>query len=157
MVKLIKAWYDDCEEIHRMQIEAFTALLNKYRDYETNPGAEPLQIIQKKMRCSDYYFIVSDNGNKVGAIRIIRRGNCCRVSPIFVLPGYQNKGYAQEALLCAEHIYPDVNEWHLDTIKQEEKLCRLYSKLGYIPNGAVENIKDDMTILFLEKRIEPSQ
>jgi len=31
---------DDSEKIHELQVISFKALLDKYQDYETNPGAE---------------------------------------------------------------------------------------------------------------------
>ena len=34
---------------------------------------------------------------------------------------------------------------------QEEKLCRLYEKLGYRQTGESYDIKDGMTIVFYEK------
>ncbi len=33
---------DDIETVRKMQIEAFADLLQKYRDYETNPGADSM-------------------------------------------------------------------------------------------------------------------
>lgn len=152
MIRLKKAAISDCEEIHRMQAEAFTELLEKYRDYETSPACESLDIIQNKIQNSDYYFIMN-NTEKVGIIRIINHDDACRISPIFIMPRYQNKGYAQTAITAAEKLYPDVKHWTLDTIKQEKKLFHLYTKVGYVTNGREENIKDGMTIIFLEKNI----
>lgn len=45
---LNKAVFSDCGQIHKMQISAFTELLEKYRDYETNPASESLEKIQNK-------------------------------------------------------------------------------------------------------------
>ena len=39
-VQLIEASVSDCEKIHQMQTIGFKALLEKYQDYETSPGAE---------------------------------------------------------------------------------------------------------------------
>ena len=155
MIRLKKADFTDCEEIHRMQVEAFTELLEKYRDYDTSPACETLDIIRYKIQNSDYYFI-TNNTEKVGVIRIINRDDTCRISPMFILPKYQNKGYAQTALIAAEKLYPHIKHGVLDTIKQENKLFHLYTKVGYKPNGREENIKDGMTIIFLEKRATPA-
>lgn len=106
MITLEKASFEDCVEIHEMQSKSFNELLVKYRDYQTNPAAEKLDVIQNKMKFSDYYFIVFD-GKKVGVIRIIPSDNFCRISPIFILPEFHNKGYAQAALKEAELLYPD--------------------------------------------------
>lgn len=152
MIHLKKADITDCEEIHSMQIASFTELLEKYRDYETSPACESLDIIRYKIQNSEYYFIMNDT-EKVGVIRIINRDDNCRISPIFILPKYQNKGYAQTALIAAEKLYSDIKHWTLDTIKQEKKLFHLYTKVGYVPTGKEEDIKNGMTIIFLEKNI----
>ena len=153
-VQLRKATIEDCEQIHQMQVAAFRALLERYHDLETNPGAEPLSRIEERMQqpFTDYYLIVLDEF-KIGAIRVIRRSeDICRVSPIFILPEFQGRGYAQQAMLLAEALYPRVTVWQLDTILQEEKLCYLYEKLGYCKTGEQETIQPGMDIVFYVKR-----
>lgn len=152
MIHFQKAIITDCEEIHNMQIKAFTELLEKYNDINTNPACESLDTIRNKMNFSNYYFILNDT-IKVGVIRIINNDGKCRISPMFILPEYQNKGYAQSSLILAERLYPNIRHWSLDTIKQEEKLCHLYSKMGYIPTGKETDIQDGMTIIFFEKNV----
>ncbi len=152
-VLIKKAVFDDCAEIHKMQVKSFTELLNKYKDYNTNPAAEPLETIEYKFKqdCTDYYFIMADN-IKAGAARVVRiNENTCRISPVFILPEYQNRGLAQQAILEIEAMYPNVIIWRLDTIKQENKLRHLYEKLGYNSTGKEEKIKEDMTITFYQK------
>lgn len=39
-MKLVRADVNDCDKIWDMQIKAFADLLEKYQDYETNPGNE---------------------------------------------------------------------------------------------------------------------
>ena len=39
-VSLLAAGKDDMETIWKMQVEAFSELLDKYQDYDTNPAAE---------------------------------------------------------------------------------------------------------------------
>ena len=152
-IQLQKASMEDCPLIHQMQLASFRALLEKYHDMDTNPGAEPLNRIKARMQqpFTDYYLIVLDEF-KIGAIRVIRRSeDICRVSPIFVLPEFQGRVYAQQAMLLAEALYPCVTAWQLDTILQEEKLCHLYEKLGYCKTGETEMIQPGMDIVFYEK------
>lgn len=152
---LNKAVFSDCGQIHKMQVSAFTELLEKYRDYETNPASESLEKIQNKFNQSftDYYFIMLDE-TKIGVVRVVRLSDSiCRISPMFILPEYRNNGYAQQALSAVEKLYPNVNEWKLDTIKEESKLCYLYEKCGYIPTGKEEIIKDGMTIIYYRKKV----
>ena len=137
-----------------MQQRAFRGLLEKYRDYETNPGAEqPERTLRKlQMQGSDYFFLAVD-GRKAGAIRIQHNAGSCRISPMYLLPEEQGKGYAQKAILAAEARYPGVKRWELETIRQESKLCYLYEKLGYRPTGREEPLKEGMTLVFYEKII----
>ncbi|MHB8063403.1 MAG: hypothetical protein ACYDG2_12340 [Ruminiclostridium sp.] len=94
-VQLLKADANGCCQIYQMQIKAFAHLLDKYHDYTTNPGAEPLERIIQRMEqtFTDYYFIQLGSEN-IGAIRVVRlHDGACRISPMFILPEFQGKGY----------------------------------------------------------------
>lgn len=154
-LSLCAAQESDCTQLHRLQIAAFRALLEKYEDDDISPGAEPLEVIEKKM-AQPYtkYFFIEHSGKQVGMLRVVQmEERVCRISPICILPEYENHGYAQQAMLCAERLYPQVCEWRLDTIEQETKLCHLYEKLGYRTTGQAERIKPGMTIVFYCKTI----
>ena len=89
---------------------------------------------------------------KVGVIRVVSIDeNTMRISPMMILPEHQNKGYAQKALSEIENMYSHIKYWQLDTIKEEEKLCYLYEKVGYVKTGKEEVIKQGMTIVFYQK------
>ena len=148
-----KANIDDCEKIHQMQILGFKALLDKYQDYETSPGAETFERVKERFNYSqvDQYFIALQD-EKIGYIRITRLSeDTCRLSQMFILPNYQGHGYAQQAINQVELLYPQAEHWGLDTIKQELKLCHLYEKMGYKQTGVQRNIKDGMDIVVYAK------
>ncbi len=154
MIELKKAEPQDCGAIHAMQVEAFAELLEKYGDAATSPGAEPLERIEARMAqdATDYYLILA-KGHQIGAVRVQRLPeNVCRVSPIFILPAFQGKGYAQAAMGALEEMYPQAEAWRLDTIKEEAKLCHLYEKLGYRRTGQEEVLQPGMTIAYYEKQ-----
>jgi RimJ/RimL family protein N-acetyltransferase len=154
-ISLQQANINDCAGIHALQVEAFAELLEKYHDTASNPGAEPLERIVQRMEqpFTDYYFIMLDE-RAIGVIRVARdSADSCRIAPIFVLPTYQNKGYAQQAIRLAEALYPNAAVWELSTIKQEEKLCHLYEKLGYRQTDERHEIQPGMTIVGYEKRV----
>ena len=93
------------------------------------------------------------DNNMVGVIRIVDYKDGVtrkRISPIFIMPEYRNKGYAQGAIKEAECIHGE-KHWKLDTILQEKGNCYLYEKLGYHQTGKTEIINDKMTIIFYEK------
>lgn len=152
-INLIKAVRFDCEEIQKIQQKSFAQLLEKYQDFDTNPATETLEVIQYKFDqdTTTYYFIMLDD-IKIGVIRVVCIDeNTMRISPMMILPEYQNKGYAQKVLNQIEKLYSDINIWLLDTIKQEEKLRYLYEKIGYKKTGKEEDIKQGMTIVYYQK------
>lgn len=149
------ASFEDCQEICNMQHIAFEEILKKYRDYDTNPACESLETIQNKFKqpFTKYYFIMNDF-EKIGAVRIVETDSTTRrISPLFILPEFQNKGYAQLAMKCIEDNFKGINCITLDTIKQEKKLCYLYEKLGYLRTGKEEQFKENMTIVFYQKKV----
>ena len=153
MVKLDPVQKEDIETIWKMQVEAFTDLLDKYQDYDMSPAAESIDrvIARFEQPWTKYHFIIA-GGIRVGAIRVVDKqdGSRKRISPIWIMPKYRNKGYAQQAILAAEKIYGS-DHWCLDTILQEEGNLHLYEKLGYHQTGRVDRINDRMDIVYYEK------
>ena len=152
-ITLVKVTREDLETVWRMQIAAFSELLNRYQDYDLSPGAEPVDkiIARFEMPGSVYYFIETE-GVKVGVIRVVDKkdGSRKRISPLWIMAEYRGKGYAQQAITAVEELYGEDN-WSLDTILQEEGNCYLYEKMGYHRTGKIEHINDKMDIVFYEK------
>ena len=48
-IRLIQAAVADAVQVHSLQTLAFKALLDKYKDYSTNPGAESVQKVAEKI------------------------------------------------------------------------------------------------------------
>ena len=144
---------EDVETVWRMQVEAFSELLEKYQDYETSPGAESADKVMERFKqpWTTYYFIMADD-EIVGVIRVVDKkdGSRKRISPIWIMPGYRYKGYAQQAIREVEKIYGS-DHWCLDTILQEKGNLHLYEKLGYHRTGRVDKINERMDIVFYEK------
>ncbi len=152
-VELVPVKREDIETVWKMQVEAFSGLLEKYQDYDISPAADTIDkvIARFEQPWSTYYFIVAENA-KVGVIRIIDKkdGSRKRISPIWIMSEYRNKGYAGQAIREAEKIYGE-NNWCLDTILQEKGNCHLYEKLGYHQTGQIDKISDLMDIVYYEK------
>ena len=122
----------------------------KYQDTETSPATENYEDILFRFNQPEttYYFITADN-IKVGVIRVVDFKDGItrkRISPIFIMPEYRNKGYAQQAIKEAERIHGK-HHWKLDTILQEKGNCYLYEKLGYHKTGKTEIINDMLIFL----------
>ena len=153
-LQLVRAEIGDAQMIWNMQIRAFARLLETYQDVDTNPGSEPVDKVIMRLRQSyTYYYLIQAEGETVGAIRVIDKkeeGKNKRISPLFILPEYQGKGYAQQAMREAECLHGE-EHWELDTILQERGNCYLYEKMGYRQTGKTEQINDKLTLVFYEK------
>lgn len=151
-VNLQKVTADDLKLIHKMQVESFAALLEKYQDFDGNPGAETFEKIKKRFESArGCYYFITDDDVKVGVIRIFFADDGWKkVSPIFVLPQFRNKGYAQKAMLLTEEIYGS-GHWFLDTLKEEPSLCHLYEKMGYKLSGKITKVSDIQTLVEYRK------
>lgn len=152
-VRLVPVKREDVETVWRMQVEAFSDMLEKYQDYELSPATEDVDRVIARFEQPEttYFFIVADD-KKVGAIRVVDRQDESRkrISPIFIMKDFRNKGYAQQAILEVERLFGSDN-WSLDTILQEKGNIHLYEKLGYEIVGQPERINDRMDIVFYEK------
>jgi len=152
IITLHEAALDDAEKLFSMQVQAFYGLLEKYRDYDTNPAAEPLEKTVERLQDerSHFFFILVD-GDAVGGIRIQEKSDSHRIGMLYILPESQGNGYAQQAVKLAENLYPQEVHWELDTILQESKLCYLYEKLGYHKTGIVAELMPGMALVHYEK------
>lgn len=151
---LKRAGLADAEFIWNMQKEAFAELLERYRDFETNPASEPIdKVIMRLNQKFTYFYLIQWGDEIVGAIRVVDKqeeGKKKRISPLFILPKYWNRGLAQQAILAVEEIHGSTG-WELDTILQEQGNCYLYEKMGYRATGKQEQINEKMTLVFYEK------
>ena len=143
----------ECEKLWKMQVEAFSELLEKYKDFETNPASEPMSRVEERLRQPfTYYYFIMDGETTVGAVRVVdsKDGSQKRISPIFIMKEHRGKGYAQAALTVVEVLHGSEN-WSLGTILQEAGNCHLYEKMGYRRTGEIEIINERMTIIGYEK------
>lgn len=152
---------DELEQLHAMQVESFLPLYEIYHD-EGSPAIEPIERIQRRAAVPNrkYYFICVA-GARVGVINI---GNndpneheVSFISPIFILPRYQNRGYGYAAIQKAFAMHPEVKTWKLDTIKEEPRNCHLYEKCGFVRTGEEHVVNDKMTLVFYERHEEKKQ
>ena len=153
-IELAKANESHAKAIWEMQKIAFAELLNKYKDYETNPANEPLEkVIMRLRQPFTYFYFIKLNGKNIGAIRVVDKKTSTEmkhISPIFILPEYRNKGYAQTAILQAEEIHGTYG-WEIDTILQEKANCHLYEKMGYNKTDKIKQVNSLMSLIFYKK------
>ena len=153
-VQFIRATAKDAERIWKMQIESFSRLLDKYQDFDTNPASEPIEnVIWRLQQSNTYFYFIKVDENIVGGIRIIddlKDNVRKRISPIFILPQFQNQGIAQKAIVKAEELHGSMI-WELDTILQEKGNCHLYEKMGYHQTGKTKVVNERMTLVGYQK------
>lgn len=154
-VTLSRANMDDVEELHAMQVRAFKELLEKYQDFDTNPGNESVEKVGARLQQDfTFFYFICIGQQKVGAVRVVDQkesGKNKRISPIFILPEFQGKGIAQKAIRLCEEVHGSEN-WELDTILQEPQNCYLYEKMGYRRTGRTKVINERLTLVFYEKK-----
>lgn len=153
LLRLVQAKPEEAEMVTKMQQIAFAELLERYQDHDTNPANEPMErILWKIQNTGSYYYLIQAGQNIVGAIRVVDEGNGARkrISPLYILPQYRGKGYAQLAMLEAERIHGQ-HHWELGTILEEKGNCCLYEKMGYRQTERRTVINEKMTIVGYEK------
>ena len=105
IVSLRRADLGDAELIHQMQIAAFAPLLEKYQDYEYSPAMETLErtVYRMSLPVADHWLILLGS-HPIGAIGIGRYEGVLKLKRLFILPEYQNQGFASElvAKVCYE-------------------------------------------------------
>ena len=108
-IALEKATENDAAVLFQMQIDSFSPLLNKYKDYETNPANETIEktILRINNPSNNFYKMIIDS-NLVGAICISQKELPYKfwISPMFIHPIYQGKGIAQKVLILIEKMFP---------------------------------------------------
>ena len=152
-IELQRATMEDAEKIWEMQRESFLRLLEIYEDYETNPANESIDRVAARLsQAFTFYYFIIHGGEKVGAIRVIDKkdGSAKRISPLFILPKFQGRGFAQSAIKAVEKIHGS-HGWNLDTIQSEQGNCYLYEKMGYKATGKTEKINERLTLVFYAK------
>jgi len=155
-IELQKAKKEDLAELYKMQTICFSSLLKKYQDFDTNPGAESFdRILERFGHSLTRYFIILLGDQRIGAIRLglFENQKSARIGSMFILPEYQNQHLGEKAVIKLEKRFSYIEDWSLDTIKREEKLCHFYEKLGYKQTGDIHKIQMGMDIVSFQKQI----
>lgn len=71
-ITLLRANINNAKELHAMQVKAFKELLEKYQDYDTNPGNENVEKVEARLKQDfTFYYFICIGQQKTGAIRIV--------------------------------------------------------------------------------------
>jgi RimJ/RimL family protein N-acetyltransferase len=154
-ITLEKASESDAQSIFDIQVNAFSPLLEVYKDYNTNPANETIErLITRINNPSGGVYKIKSDTILVGAISILwKEETQFWISPMFILPKYQGQGIAQKAITQIEKIFPQAVSWELATIAEEKRNCYLYEKMGFTKTGEIKEINDRMTLIFFKKSL----
>lgn len=152
-IRLEEATKSDAPTVFNMQVTAFQPLLEKYQDYDTNPGNEKMErVIQRIHNPRGRFLKILVDEVLAGAINIVEKEkHCYWISPLFILQEFQGKGVAQKAMTLAEELAPNAKSWNLSTILEEEGNCYLYRKLGYQQIGETKKLNEKTTLVYFKK------
>lgn len=158
-IELIRAKPEDAALVHALQLEAFWPLYQLYHDDETSPAKESIErILEKITDPNGEFYIIHLDKRPIGGIRIRHYENGRKlenvnwISPLFIIPGFQNRGIAQQVIRMVMDSYPRTVTWKLDTIKQEKKNCHLYERCGFRQTGDEYRIHEGMSLIEYEKK-----
>ena len=145
---------NELEILLDMQVESFMPLFEKYHD-SMSPAIESIERIKRRWSVPNRkYFFINMDGTRVGVINIghnnPKEKRESYISPLFVLPRFQNRGIGYAAIMKAFEIRPDVKRWVLETIMQENGNCHLYEKCGFKRFGDEKPVNDKMTLIMYE-------
>lgn len=158
MIKLIQADKQDAGLLHRLQVEAFMSLYEKYHDDDTSPANESEERVAGRIEdANGEYYIIYETETPIGGIRVVHSQepgyeNVSWISPIFIIPAYQNRGIAQDVLQKIFASYPQTAVWKLSTIKQEKGNCHLYERCGFVKVGTERIVNERMTLIDYERQ-----
>ena len=153
-IRVIEFQKEFIDAVFDIQRKAYKPLFDKYHDTDTSPYLESKEeVLEKYMRPGTSGYVFLDKEIPVGAVRIIARGDVCKVSALAVLPEYQNRGIAQAALKEIERMHSNCKCWILDTILEEKGNCHMYEKLGYVQIGEPQVVNDYLTLINYKKEI----
>ena len=152
-ISLRKAILSDAVELFAMQKKVFQPIYEKYQDHDTSPVFQTFERFNERLQAGDF-FKIYDQGFLVGSVHVFPKSpGIMRLHMINIFEEFQGKGIAQEVMSRLEGMYPQAIKWELDTIKQEQRNCYLYEKMGYVETGDEWKINEQMTIIHYTKLI----
>ncbi|MFJ7828260.1 GNAT family N-acetyltransferase [Psychrobacillus sp. NPDC096623] len=150
-ISIRKASLSDAAELFEIQKKVFQPLYEKYQDHDTSPVFQSFDRFTERLQTGDF-FKIYEKGLLVGSVHVYPKSpGFMRLHIINILEEFQGKGIAQEVMTRIEGMYPQAIKWELDTIKQEQRNCYLYEKMGYENSGDEWKVNEQMTLIHYTK------
>ena len=136
MIKIERALHKDAKELLEVQKSAFKKYLDKYGEFDSNPYHMTLHRLEFniKYRFGQYYKVVDKETNKIiGGIFgfEVDQKEVMQIGQFYLLDEYQEKGYGKMVLEYFINQNPDVEQFYLDTILQEQYNVDFYKHFGF--------------------------
>lgn len=153
-VRLQPARAEDATRLSEMQTRAFMPCVYKRGGFETSPAAEtPDRMLERITSEKSHSFIILADEMYAGMIRLKELGEgAYKISPIFVLPEFQNQKIGEKAMRLAEETFPDARLWTLFCVREDEKNTHFYEKLGFYKTGVERKLAPNITLIGYERR-----
>lgn len=154
VVRLQPARAEDAIQLTEMQARAFMPQVLARGGFETSPAAEtPDRMLERITSDKSHSFIIMADEAYAGMIRIKELNDgAYKISPIFVVPEFQNQGIGQKAMSLAEELFPDARLFTLFCVREEEKNVYFYEKLGFRKTGIERKLHENITLIEYERR-----
>ncbi len=154
LVRLQPAKAEDAIRLTEMQARAFMPSVQRHGGFETSPASEtPDRMLERITAAQSHAFIIMADNRQAGMIRIKELGEgAYKISPIFVLPEFQNQGIGKAAMRLTMEKFPCARLWTLFCVREEEKNVCFYEKLGFYKTGVERKLTGSITLIEYERR-----
>jgi ribosomal protein S18 acetylase RimI-like enzyme len=149
-----RATISDADEILILQKLAYRSEVEIYNDFNIPPLLQTLENIQEDFEKQFFLKAVID-GRIIGSVRAYQKEETCYIGRLIVHPDFQDKGIGKKLMNEIEKIFSTCHRFELFTGDRSERNLYLYQKLGY-KIFKTANITDQTTIVYLEKKVDPS-
>jgi ribosomal protein S18 acetylase RimI-like enzyme len=153
-MRIERATISDAEEILVLQKLAYRSEAGIYNDFNIPPLLQTLESIQKDFE-KQFFLKAVFSGRLIGSVRAYSKGGTCYIGRLIVHPDFENQGIGIKLMNEIEKIFSTHHRFELFTGDRSERNLYLYQKLGYKVFKKA-NITDQTTIVYLEKKIDPS-
>lgn len=133
-MKLVRAEITDSETLLNIQKQAFEHITEKYGDFDGNPYfmEKSRMDFNIKYHLGKYYKVVVDDEIIGGIFGFeLDEAGQMQIDQIYIMPKYQRLGYGTKAMEEFIKYNPDIKEWYLDTIIDNDHLTLFYERLGF--------------------------
>lgn len=127
---IIKAEFEDLNEILNLQKRAFLSEAESHGNYDIEPLRQTYESITSDFEIYTFLKAVH-NGKIVGSIKFRTNGNTVWVGKLMVSPDHRKQGLGRRLLLEVEALNPTASRFQLFTAASSLNNVRLYESVGY--------------------------